>query len=84
MLWNGKKCGKTKAMTISTQPSSTQIMIDQKQSENVEYVNYLGSMITKDARCACKVKSSFVIARAALKKQRAFSPENRTYIKAIH
>jgi len=78
MLWNGKKCGKTKVMRISTQPSSTQIMIHQKQSENVEYAIYLGSMITKDARCACEVKSSFAMAKAALKKQRAFSPANRT------
>jgi hypothetical protein len=65
-------------MGISTQPSPTQIMIDQKQSEDVEYVIYLGSMITKDARCACKVKSSFSMVKAALKKQREFSPTNWT------
>jgi hypothetical protein len=53
-------------------------MIDQKQSENVEYLNYLDSIITTDARCACKVKSSFAMAKAALKKQRAFSPANLT------
>jgi len=76
MLWNGNKCGKTKVMRISTQPSPAQIMINQNQSENVEYVNYLGSMITKDAICACKVKSSFAMAKAALKKQRAFLPAN--------
>jgi hypothetical protein len=51
-------------------------MIDQKQSENVEYLNYLGSMVTKDARCACKVKSSFAMAKTALKKRRAFLPAN--------
>jgi hypothetical protein len=28
-----------------------QIMIDQKQVQTVEYFNYLGRMITNDARC---------------------------------
>jgi len=28
-------------------------MIDQKEQENVEYSNYLGSVITNDARCTC-------------------------------
>jgi len=51
-------------------------MTDEKQSENVEYVNYLGSTITKDARCACKFKSSFSMAKRTLKMQRAFSPAN--------
>jgi hypothetical protein len=35
---------KTKVMRISRQPSQIKIMIDQKQLENVEYFNYLGSM----------------------------------------
>jgi len=30
----------TKVMRISRQPSQIQIMIDQKQSKNVEYFNY--------------------------------------------
>jgi hypothetical protein len=34
------------------QPAPMKIMIDQKQLENVEYFNYLGSMITNDARIA--------------------------------
>ena len=33
---------KTKVMRISMQPSPVQIRTDQKQLENVEYVNYLG------------------------------------------
>jgi hypothetical protein len=39
------------------QPSPVQIMIDQNQAENVEYFNYLGSMITNDARCTREMKS---------------------------
>jgi hypothetical protein len=41
---------KTMVMRISRQPSPMMIMIDEKQPENVEYFNYLGSMITTDAR----------------------------------
>ena len=36
---------KMKVLKISTQPSAAQNMIDQKQPENVEYFNYLGSRI---------------------------------------
>jgi ABC-type Fe3+/spermidine/putrescine transport system ATPase subunit len=39
-LWNGNKCGKTGVMRILKQPSSTQIIIDQKEVENVESFNY--------------------------------------------
>jgi hypothetical protein len=40
-------------------------MIDQKQLENVEYLNYLGSMITNDARCTREIKSRIAMAKAA-------------------
>jgi hypothetical protein len=48
--------GKTKVMRIPMQPSHIQIMIDQKQPENVEYFGYLGSMVTKNARCTREIK----------------------------
>jgi hypothetical protein len=38
--------GKPKVMRISRKPSPIQIMIDQKPLQNVEYFNYVGSMIT--------------------------------------
>jgi len=38
--------GKPKVMRISRKPPSIQIMIDQKPLQNVEYFNYVGSMIT--------------------------------------
>ena len=41
---------KTKVMRISRQPSPVTIMIDQKQLENVEYITYLGSLLTNDGR----------------------------------
>jgi hypothetical protein len=68
---------KTKVMKISRQPSPMNFMIDQKQLENVEYFNYLGSMITNDARFAREIQS-----RNAMVKQhstrRPFSPANWT------
>jgi hypothetical protein len=60
---------KAKVMRISRQPSPMKIMIDQKQLENVEYFNYLGSMITNDARCTGEIKSRIVMAKAAFNKK---------------
>jgi hypothetical protein len=39
---------KTEIMRTSRQPPAVQIMIDQKQLENVGYFNCLCSMITND------------------------------------
>jgi hypothetical protein len=46
----GSNVPKAKVIRISRQPFPLQIMIDQKP-DNVEYFNYLGNMITNDARC---------------------------------
>jgi hypothetical protein len=62
--------GKTKVMRISRQPSPIKIMIDQKQLENVEYFNYLGSMITSDARCTREIKSRIAMAKAPFNKKK--------------
>jgi hypothetical protein len=40
-------------------------MMDQKQLGNVEYFNYLGSLITNGARCTRETKSRTVMAKAA-------------------
>jgi hypothetical protein len=47
-------------------------MVDQKQPENVEYFNYLGSPITGDARCTREIKSWIAIAKAAFNKKKTF------------
>jgi hypothetical protein len=60
---------KTKVMRILRQPSPVQIMIDQKQLENVEYFNYLGSMIN-DTRCTHEIKSSIAMPKAVKKKKK--------------
>jgi len=41
---------KTKVMICSRQPSPIQIMTDQNQLENVEYLNYLYEL-TNDEKC---------------------------------
>jgi hypothetical protein len=65
--------GKTKVMRISRQPSPMKIMIDQKQLENVEYFNYLGRMITNDARCTREIKARIAMAKAAFNKKNLFT-----------
>jgi hypothetical protein len=57
-------------MRISRQPAPMKFMIDQKQLENMEYLNYLGSMITNDARCTCEIKSKIAMAKAAFNKKK--------------
>jgi hypothetical protein len=62
---------KTKVMKISRQPSSVEIMIHQKQPENAEYFNYLGSIIIKDARRTRELKSRNTMAKRAFNKTTA-------------
>jgi hypothetical protein len=75
----GRRCGlemnveKSKVMRISRQPFPIKIKIDQKQLENVEYFNSLGSMIN-NARCTREIKSRIAMAIAAFnKKQTLFT-----------
>jgi hypothetical protein len=55
-------------------------MIDQKQQENVEYLNYFGSVILADARFTCEIKSRISMAKAAFNGRMLFSPAKWTYI----
>jgi hypothetical protein len=66
-IW-GEKMGKR----ISRQLSATQSMIDQKQPENVGYVNFLGSTITNGARYTHEIKYRIVMAKAAFNKKKTF------------
>ena len=59
---------KTKAMRISRQPLPVNIIVDQKQLENVESFKYLGSILTNDIRCTCEIKCRIAMAKAALNK----------------
>ena len=67
---------KTKVMRISTENCLLPIMIDRKKLETLDYLNYLGSMITNDVRRSQEIKF-----RIAMEKQRStggriFSPAN--------
>jgi len=69
--WNGNECGKKSKVTrISKLPSPVQIMIGQKQLENVKYLEDLGSTIINDARCTCEIKSRIAMAVAAFNKEK--------------
>lgn len=57
------------------QSSPMQNIIDQKQPENVEYLNYLAISVTKDARCTLEVKSRIVMAKATLNKKKTLFPQ---------
>jgi len=59
-------------MGISRLPSPIQIMIDQKQLENVGYFNYLGSKLINDARCTREMKSKTAMVKAAFSKKKGF------------
>ena len=74
MLQNGNKCGKTKVMRISRKPFPLQIMIGQKQLENVEYFKCLGSMVTNDVTCTRKIKSSIATAKSSIQQEEISFP----------
>jgi hypothetical protein len=50
-----------------------QIMINQKQQDDVEYFNNLGSLITNNGRCTRDSKSKIAMARAAFIKKEILS-----------
>jgi hypothetical protein len=49
---------------------------DKKQAENVEYLKYVGRMITNDARCKREIKCSIAMAKEHSTRRRLFSPAN--------
>ena len=73
--WNGNECvkKKNKVKRISRQPSTIQVIIDQKQLENVEYLNYLGSVITNDAKHTHEIKSRMAMAKEVFNKKTLFT-----------
>jgi hypothetical protein len=48
-------------------------MIDHKQLENVEYLNYLDSLTTNVARCKCEIKARISKAKVAFNKEEHLS-----------
>jgi len=64
----GSNVQKATMLKISRQRFPIQIMNDQKQLDNVDYFNYLGSMITNNARCTKEIKFKIAMAKAAFNK----------------
>ena len=62
---------KNKSNENSRQLFAVKIMIDQKQLENVESFEYLGSMLTNDGRCTCEIKCRIAMTKAAFNEKRA-------------
>jgi hypothetical protein len=60
-------------MRISRQQSPVQFVIDLKQRENVEYFRYVGSLITKDAKCLREIEPRMDMAKAAANKRKFFT-----------
>jgi hypothetical protein len=64
---------KTEVMGIWRQPSPVSGITDQKQPENVGYINYFGSIMTNNARCTHEIKSRIVMAKAEFNKKTLFT-----------
>ena len=62
--------------TVKRQPSAVQLMIPQKQLENVDYFKYVGRMITDDAKCILKIKRSIAMAKALFNNKKILSTSN--------
>jgi len=56
--------------SVSFTAVTIQILIYQKEAQNVDYFNYLGSMITNDATFTHESKSMIAMAREALNKKK--------------
>ena len=66
---------KTRVERISRQPSAVQIMTDQKQLVNVEYLNCLDSVIS-DTRRTRETKSKTAVVKAEFNKKKTVLPAN--------
>jgi hypothetical protein len=52
-------------------------MVDKKQLDNVECINYWRSMVTKDATCTCEINARIAMVKAELgNNKEPCSPEN--------
>jgi hypothetical protein len=52
-----------KLQAVSKRPSPVSVLMHQKQTEYVKYFNYLGSLVTHDARCVSEIKSRVIEAK---------------------
>jgi len=62
-----------KVMAVSRQPYPVSILIDQKQTEYVEYFTCQGSLVTHDARWVSEIKSRVIKAKQLSARRRIFT-----------
>jgi hypothetical protein len=60
-------------MKISRQPSRKEIIINQKQPENVEYFSHFGFLITNKATYAREIKSVVATTKSTFKTKKTVS-----------
>jgi len=60
-------------------------MTEQKEPENAEYTKYSGSIVIKNARCTCRIKSRIVMEKrhSSRRIRRIFLPTICTIIEGI-
>jgi len=58
--------GKTRLMRISRQTFPVQIVRDRKRLENLKSFTYLGSVITKGARCVGEINSRVTMEKGTI------------------
>ena len=64
---------KTKAVRMSRQLCLVQVMVHQKELEDMEYFKYLSGIITNHARCTREINSSIAMSKAAFNNKKALS-----------
>ena len=70
--WLEMNVEKSKMMGISRQTSPMHIMVDQTQAEYMDYLNYVRSITTNDARCTQEVKSRIAMPNAFQQEEGSF------------
>jgi hypothetical protein len=63
------KIGQFYGTEESVEKEDMEIMIDHRQQKNVEYFNYLGSMIINDAKCTREIKSRTDMAKRNMQQE---------------
>jgi hypothetical protein len=66
MKMNG---GETKLVRITRRIFLVQNVTDQSQLENVEYLNYFGSIITNNGRFTRKIKARIAVVKVAFNRK---------------
>ena len=67
---------KTKIMRISRQQSPSQMKINQKQLENVEYFKYWGSVVRNYATCTLEIRARIVLTKVAFSRKKTLFTSN--------